>query len=150
MLLQEIHSSILAEKDWTKHFSGRTYFKHGKANSCGVWNFFIRKIKFSFSEKLLDSEGRILVLDVTLDDSYYILINVYNVVTEEEQVSILGNLLVFLDKSDLNLKSEGSTTFRELETLKRKGTPSDKIIALGLFSKVFSVSITTFLTIFKD
>ena len=150
MLLQETHSSILAEKDWTKYFSGPTYFKHGKANSCGVWNFFIRIIKFSFSEKLLDSEGRILVLDVTLDDSDYILINVYNVVTEEEQVSILGNLLVFLDKSDLNLKSEGSATFRELETLKRKGTPSDKIIALGLFSKVFSVSITTFLTIFKD
>ena len=69
---------------------------------------------------------------------------------EKEQVSILSTLLVLLDKSDLNLKNEGFVKFRELETLKRKGTPSDKIIALGLFSGGFAIFLTIFLTIFKD
>ena len=69
---------------------------------------------------------------------------------EKEQVSILSTLLVLLDKSDLNLKNEGFVKFRELETLKRKGTPSDKIIAPGLFSEGFAIFLTIFLTIFKD
>ena len=39
-----------------------------------------------------DNDGRILILDVTINDLNFVLINLYNDNTETEQVSVLNNL----------------------------------------------------------
>ena len=53
-----------------------------------------------------DKEGRILILDVSINDSEYILINLYNANTEKEQIDVLNNMLVLLEKFDTNKKKK--------------------------------------------
>ena len=53
-----------------------------------------------------DKEGRILILDASINDSEYILINLYNANTEKEQIDVLNNMLVLLEKFDTNKKKK--------------------------------------------
>ena len=43
-----------------------------------------------------DKKGRILILDVCINDSEYILINLYNANTKKEQINILINIILLL------------------------------------------------------
>ena len=54
-------------------------------NSCGVLVGFYSIINYSVKKKLSDNSGRILVLDVAIDGTEYLLINLYNGNTELEQ-----------------------------------------------------------------
>ena len=51
-----------------------------------------------------DNDGRILILDVTINDVNFLLINFYNANTETEQVSVLNNLSSLLEKFDVTLE----------------------------------------------
>ena len=52
-----------------------------------------------------DNDGRILILDVTINDVNFVLINLYNANTETEQVSVLNNLSSLLEKFDVTLEN---------------------------------------------
>ena len=43
-----------------------------------------------------DKKGRVLVLDARIDDSDFLLINIYNANMEKEQVSVLNELITIL------------------------------------------------------
>ena len=43
-----------------------------------------------------------MILDVSIDDSEYILINLCNANTEKEQINVLNDMLVLLEKFDTN------------------------------------------------
>ena len=47
-----------------------------------------------------------MILDVYVNDSEYILINFYNANTEKEQIDVLNNILVLLEKFDTNPKKQ--------------------------------------------
>ena len=51
-----------------------------------------------------DNDGRMLILDVTINDVNFVLINFYNANTETEQVFVLNNLSSLLDRSDVTLE----------------------------------------------
>ena len=51
-----------------------------------------------------DEAGRILVLDVSFDDTDYFLANIYNANTENEQIKVLNNLHHLLDSLDIQNK----------------------------------------------
>ena len=53
--------------------------------------------KFSFNTKQPDSKGRNLILNVTIDDAYFVLVNLYKANTEKVKGSILSNFLVLLE-----------------------------------------------------
>ena len=91
LFLQETHSSKVTEKIWSDEFNG-DIFSHGKTNSCGVLVGFYGNINYSVKKKLSDNSGRILVLDVTINGTEYLLINLYNGNTEPEQLNILESL----------------------------------------------------------
>ena len=106
MFLQETHSSKVTEKIWTDEFNGDLFFSHGKTNSCGVLVGFYGNINYSVKKKLSDNSGRILVLDVTINGTEYLLINLYNGNTESEQLNILESLSKILkDFQDLSEKN---------------------------------------------
>ena len=63
-----------------------------------------------FGKKLLllkkqetDKEGHILVLDICVNDSEYILINLYNAKTKKEKIMI--NIFLLLEMFDINPKN---------------------------------------------
>ena len=70
---------------------------HGTSNSCGL----ILGVK----NKRSDGAGCILILDITIDDTDYLLINIYNVETymniETDQIKVLNNLRLLLDRLDI-------------------------------------------------
>ena len=80
-----------------------TVYSHGKTNSCGVLTACFRKEIFTVKKTKLI---RILILDVSINDSEYILINLYNAITEKEQIDALSNMFVLLQEFDTNPKKQ--------------------------------------------
>ena len=90
---------------WSDEFNGDLFFSHGKTDSCGVLIGFYGNINYSVKKKLSDNSGRTLVLDVTINGTEYLLINLYNWNTEPGQLSILESLSKILkDFQDLSEK----------------------------------------------
>ena len=104
MFLQETHSSSNDEQKRRDNFGGNTFFSHGKRNSCGVLISYIGTHNFVVNNQKTDNDGRILILDVTINDLNFVLINLYNNNTETEQVYVLNNLSSFLEKFDVTLE----------------------------------------------
>ena len=98
LFLQETHSSIEIEKKWNDEFNGQLFFSHGKTNSCGVVIAFYGNINYSVQKQLIDSEGRILILEVEIENENYLLINLYNANTETEQLKTLNILSTLLEQ----------------------------------------------------
>ena len=84
LFLQETYSTSKVEQKWKEDFQGHVLFSHGKTNFCGVLTAYIGKETFNVKKQETDKEGRILILHVSVNDSEYILINLYNVNTEKE------------------------------------------------------------------
>ena len=106
LFLQETHSNSKIEQKWKEDFKGQVFFSHGKTNSCGVLIAYLGTETFFVNKQETDKEGRILILDVSVSDSEYILINLYNANTEKEQIDVLNNMFVLLEKFDINKKSQ--------------------------------------------
>ena len=90
------------EQKWKEDFHGKVFFSHGKTNSRGVLIAYIGTEKFTVKKQQTDHSGRILILDVSINDSEYILINLYNANTEKEQIEVLSNLFALLKTFDIN------------------------------------------------
>ena len=84
MFSQETHSNSKVEQKWKEDFHGKVFYSHGKTNSCGVLLAYFGTEKFTVKKQQTDLNGRILILDVSINDSEYILINLYNANTEKE------------------------------------------------------------------
>ena len=106
LFLLETHSSSEDEQKWQYNFSGNTFFSHGKINSCGVLISYIGTHSFVVNDQKTDNDGQILIVDVTIKDVVFVLINLYNVNTEKEQVSVLNNLPSLLKKYDITLEKK--------------------------------------------
>ena len=89
LFLQETHSTVNDEIKWKDDFKGEVFYSHGKSNSCGVLICFIGSKKLFIRNKLSDNGGRILILDVNIDDENFISVNLYNPNTEAEQLKTL-------------------------------------------------------------
>ena len=96
LFLQETHSTVNDEIKWEGDFTGEVFYSHGKSNSCGVLICFIGSKRLFIRNKLSDNNGRILILDVDIDDENFILINLYNPNTEAEQLQNLSKLTEML------------------------------------------------------
>ena len=77
-----------------------------KTNSCGALVGFYGNIKYYVKKKLSGNNSRILVLEVAIDGTDYLLINLYNGNTEPEQLKILESLSnVFIDFQNISEKN---------------------------------------------
>ena len=101
LFLQETHSTISDEGKWKDKFNGPVFYSHGSSNSCGVLNTFFGKNKICVNSQTTDKHGRILILDVTIDGSEYILVNIYNANIESEQLKVLNDLSELMKKVNI-------------------------------------------------
>ena len=93
LFLQETHSNSKIKQKWKEDFKRQVFFSHGKTNFCGVLTAYFGKESFFGKKQETDTEGRILILDASINDSKYTLINLYNTNTEKEQIDALNNML---------------------------------------------------------
>ena len=78
LVLQETHSSENSYNAWHDEIKGELYFAYGTTNPCGVMIGFITTKKFSVSKTSKNSEGRILIVEVIIEEVPFILVNLYN------------------------------------------------------------------------
>ena len=57
---------------------------------------------FIVKKQQTEKKGRILILEVSINDSEYILINLYNANTENEQIDVLSSLFELLGEFDIS------------------------------------------------
>ena len=82
LFLQETHSDSKVEQRWREDFKGPVFFlAERQILDSGTETFIVKK-------QQTDKEGCILILDVSINDSEYILINLYNANTEKEQIGV--------------------------------------------------------------
>ena len=74
----------------------KTFLSYGASNSCGVLIAYLGCLSKSFviKNKGIDGTGPILILDLTTDDTDYILVNICSANTETEQIKILNNRII--------------------------------------------------------
>ena len=92
LFLQGTHSSLADEKKWADELKGPIFFSHGKTNSCGVAIVYIGSNKVDVLDQKVDKNGRILILDVKIDEINFVFVNIYNPNTETDQVATLNDL----------------------------------------------------------
>ena len=95
--LQETHSSVEDEKQWSDNFKGKIFYSHGTTNSCGVAIAFLGSKSLEVVETRNDDQGRILILDIKICDKELLLVNLCNANTEKEQLDTLTKLSQMLN-----------------------------------------------------
>ena len=78
MFLQETNSTVYDEKTWQDDLKGKLFFRYWHRNSCGVAIGFLENMNFNVLNKIQDNDGRILILDVQVDNAAFLLISLYN------------------------------------------------------------------------
>ena len=66
------------EQEWTNQFAcgtGSVFFSHGKSDARGILIAFRERIKYKVIEKYINTEGRYIVLNLLLNNSPVVLIN---------------------------------------------------------------------------
>ena len=67
-------------------------YPHGESDSRGVLKAFRECSDFQIENEKKKKNGRILILQVTIQESNYIFSNIYNANTEQEQLTVLDQL----------------------------------------------------------
>ena len=106
IILQGTHSSSKVEQKWKEDIKSHVFFSNGKTNFCSVLTAYFGKETFNVKKQEIDKEGRILILDVSVNHSEYILINLYNANTENEQINVFSNMFALLKKFNINPKRQ--------------------------------------------
>ena len=75
------------------------FFSHGKTNSCRVAIGYYGKKSFELLNKVNDKLGRVLIIEVKIENKVLSLINLCNANTENERLSTLSDLSNVLEKS---------------------------------------------------
>ena len=77
ILLQETHSTKKIEKMWQKEWGGNIYYSHGSSNARGVCIMFKPGSKYKIKGKVIDEDGRLIALQIKLDEIDIAISNVY-------------------------------------------------------------------------
>ena len=62
VFLQETHSSVEDEKQWSDNFKGKIFYSHGATNSCDVAIAFLGSKSLEVVETKNDDQGRMQTL----------------------------------------------------------------------------------------
>ena len=106
VFLQETHSVRDKENKWKVEWGGDVFFSHGESNKKGVAILINNRLDYKIVEKIDDPEGRFIVLNITVDDIDFVLINFYAPTKnfEGEQVGYIDKLRSLLEnKQDKNI-----------------------------------------------
>lgn len=77
LFIQEAHSSKDKENEWYDDWGEHIFYSHGQTNKTGVCICFRRNLNFKVMDDDRDSAGRILVLDVIINDLRMTLVNLH-------------------------------------------------------------------------
>ena len=74
-------------------FNGQIHYSHSKSNSCGVLIAFFGSIMYTVRKRVADKHGRILIIEALIEDTGFMLINLYNANTEKDLLTTFSELM---------------------------------------------------------
>ena len=77
IFLQESYSSNYQEKLWSSEWGSKIHFCHDSKHSKGVAILFNPKIQVTIENQMQSEDGRILILQVVIDDKKLVCANIY-------------------------------------------------------------------------
>ena len=101
-LVQEAHCTKEIETLWKNEWGGDIVFSHGTSKSTGVMILIPDGFDITINKTFTDNAGRIIILSVTIQDSKYLLYNVYAPNSKNEHNIFLKELKQTLE----NFKTE--------------------------------------------
>ena len=92
IMLQETHTSVIDEKTWSDITGAECYFSHGTTDSRGVAIMIPKSLNATVKNVVPDNEGRFLLIDVMINNTSYIILNIYAPTKDKakQQVNFLG------------------------------------------------------------
>ena len=103
--LQETHSTQSTENYWKHLWAGSSYFNHGSSNSRGVMILIGKYLDFELKEKIIDTEGRLLILSCLIQNEPFLLVNIYAPNTEREQIKFYNEVHETISNIDMDLST---------------------------------------------
>ena len=93
IFLQETHSERSDQNLWTTQFGcEKIFYSHGQRNARGVLIGVRKNLDFKLEDIRPDDEGRFLILKCIIQDTPFLLVNIYNANYEHEQVKVLQTI----------------------------------------------------------
>ena len=102
IFLQETHSKSDTEKQWKNEWGGEIILSHGSPNSCGVAILLKKGVDCVIHSKILEPQGRYIILKAEIKDKMYVLINIYAPNKDTCITKFLNTLLFTLRKENLD------------------------------------------------
>ena len=130
LFLSETHSSPDIETKWEDEIGRKIIFSHGKTNSKGVCLIVPDSLKSSIIKFYSDSEGRFIIVDISLNETIYTIAGVYAPTKTfvVEQQNFLRNLIDNLNEfSSTNLLIGGDFNIILDDKIDKKGGIVDNI-----------------------
>ena len=91
--LQETHSTAQVENEWHKRTRGELIMSHGTSKSKGTAILFGSKLNYRIKEKILDKDGRYVIIVAEIQGNNFVLINSYLPNLEDGQVSVMKEIV---------------------------------------------------------
>ena len=100
--LQETHSKGDSEAQWKNEWGADIVMSHGSPHSCGVAILFKKGVDCTIRSKIVDALGRYIILKAEINDKLYLLINIYVPNKDKHIIDFFNNLLLTLQKENLD------------------------------------------------
>ena len=96
--LQETHTTQGVENKWKNEWGSRIEFSHGTYGSRGVAILFPKRLDVCINHKIVDNDGRFILLDLIIEDIQLTLVNIYaptkdNINAQLEFIDNIQNIL---------------------------------------------------------
>ena len=98
IFLQETYSSTEQEKVWSNDWGSKVYFCHGSKHSKEVAILFNPRLKVLVENQICCKNGRILILQFSIDDQEFICANIYAPDNDNAQIIFFKQLRSLLEQ----------------------------------------------------
>lgn len=92
-LLQETYSTPEILTDWKFQWRGEMIYSHGSNHSRGVLVLINEQLQFELKNTVIDDNGRYILLEMTIQDSPFLLLNLYAPTKLNEQAAFFEEIL---------------------------------------------------------
>ena len=98
VFLQETYSTEEVEAIWKTQYKGKMFFSHGTNHSCGILVLARDDLEFELNSFVVETAGRYILIDATVQGSDFLLANVYAPNKVQEQCTFFSYLDELLEK----------------------------------------------------
>lgn len=104
--LQETYSTSDVIDQWRFQWPGKMYYSHGTNHSKGVIILINKNLQFELKAEIHDVDGRYVLIDALVQDSPFLLVNIYAPNNMSEQCTFFSNMLAVLDEHNFSSGSQ--------------------------------------------